>query len=177
MYSIILASIAGIVALLTVVENARYGKTTWQLRLGAILFGGYFGAVGGMVTAVTITKLMPQKEVVYGPYKLVAMRSVGAISGTFVAGTGMIGTSVNYNFMVEQDDGSVSPYSVPVNGNTHITEDPSLHNTGTWTSIHLEVDRNSWLYNWSVGAEKRDVVVKNNLRVPVGTVLQQFSAQ
>jgi hypothetical protein len=73
------------------------------------------------------------------------------------------------------DDGSKVPGSVPANGLVHLIEDPKLKNTGTWSTTISEPDKSSPLYPWSIGAEQRTRTVRQEFRVPVGTVVKQFN--
>ena len=152
-------------------------RTASKYTVGAIL-GSFIGAiVGVLVAALVICYMVPTRDLVYGPAKLVAMRSSDGISGTFVWGTGGIGSRTTYNFLQLTDDGSMVPGSVIANSLVHLTEDPALKNVGYWTTTIREADPTSALYPWATDPSHRRVTLRQDFRVPVGTVVQQFSVK
>lgn len=141
------------------------------------LVGVSVGTLTGLFTALFIGHyLVPVADVVYGPAPLVAMRSSDGTSGTFVWGSGSVGSTVNYNFLQKMDDGSLAPRSVPADYLVRLIEDPELSNIGYWRTTIREADKMSLLYNWSLNAnEGRRTVIRQEFRVPVGTIVQGFS--
>ncbi len=136
------------------------------------------GAIGGLLVAgAIIAEIVPLKDVVYGPNTLVSMRSSDGISGTFILGSGSINSSPRYNFLLRMNDGSMAPDSVRANGLVRLIEDPSLQNTGFWSTTWREADKASPLYDWAIGTSDRSRIVRQEFRVPVGTVVQQFSVK
>ncbi len=105
------------------------------------------------------------------------MRTTDGATGTFVWGTGGISGETSYNFMIVQPDGSITPRSVPADSRVAIIEDESLHGVGYWRTTQRELDPNSPLYNWGTGHRFRENVVRQEFRVPVGTVVQTFKVQ
>lgn len=174
MYSIqLLAALGAIVGLLIALrgEGKKLGTAAFGLGIGTVI-----GCVVGLLLALAvIAPLTPRVETVYGPAKLVSMRSADGISGTFIWGSGSIGNSVSYNFMTVANDGSMVPNSVSASTLVHITEDANLKNTGTWTTTMLESDRNSPLFKWGIGHRDYTRTLRHDFRVPVGTVVQQFN--
>ena len=82
-----------------------------------------------------------------------------------------------WNFLQRMDDGSMVPGSVPADGLVHLIEDPELKNTGFWSTTIREADQSSPLYPWAIGTGDRTRTVRQEFRVPVGTVVQQFNIQ
>ena len=62
-------------------------------------------------------------------------------------------------------------------GLVHLIEDPELKNTGFWSTTIREADQSSPLYPWAIGTGDRTRTVRQEFRVPVGTVVQQFNIQ
>lgn len=173
MYSIYTLAALG---LLVGIVCSCCGKRDMGKTIFWLIIDPFIGAVVGLfVGLIVFSSLVPMKDVVYGPGTLVAMRSSDGVSGTFVWGSGSIGSSVTYNFLQKMDDGSMSPRSVPANDLVALIEDPELKNTGFWRTTINEVDKTSALYKWSIGASDRNRTVRQEFRVPVGTVVQQFS--
>jgi len=173
MNSILLCAAIGLVVGLII---ASCGKRERGKYIFAAIIGPIAGAVVGLFAAITfICYMVPMKDVVYGPAKLVAMRSSDGISGTFVWGSGSIGNRTTYNFLQRMEDGSMVPGSVPANGLVHLIEDPELKNTGFWSTTIREADKTAPLYRWALGTRDRTQTVRQEFRVPVGTVVQQFN--
>jgi len=155
---------------------ASCGKRERSKYIFAAIIGPFCGAIVGLVAALTVVCYMvPMKDVVYGQAKLVAMRSSDGISGTFVWGSGSIGNRTTYNFLQRMEDGSMVPGSVPADGLVHLFEDPELTNSGFWSTTIREADKTSPLYPWAIGTSDRTRTVRQEFRVPVGTVVQQFN--
>jgi hypothetical protein len=173
MNTIILCAAIGLVVGLII---ASRGKRDTGSYVWSTIFGTTIGAVVGLVAAITvICHMVPMKDVVYGPAKLVAMRSSDGISGTFVWGSGSIGNRTTYNFLQRMEDGSMVPGSVPADGLVHLFEDPELKNTGFWSTTMREADKTSSLYPWALATRDRTRILRQEFRVPVGTVVQQFN--
>lgn len=130
------------------------------------------GLIAGLVIGGCF---VPKHDVVYGPGTLVAMRSSDGVTGTFIWGSGSISSQTTYNFLQKMDDGSMVPGSVPADRLVHLIEDPDLKNVGYWRTTKREADPASPFYQWSIGAHDGDRVIRQEFRVPVGTVVQQFS--
>ena len=175
MNSIMLGAAIGLVIGLII---ASLGKRESGKYLLNTILGTIIGAVVGLFAALTvICYMLPMKDVVYGPAKLVAMRSSDGISGTFVWGSGSIGNRTTYNFLQRMEDGSMVPGSVPADDRVHLIEDPELKDTGFWRTTFVTADTTSPLYNWATFTRDRAYILRQEFRVPVGTVVQQFSIE
>ncbi len=175
MNTILLCAALGLVIGIIIASCGK--RETGKYIFGAII-GPIVGAVVGLIVALAVIAFMvPMKDVVYGPGKLVAMRSTDGISGTFIWGSGSIGSRTSYNFLQLVEDGSMVPGSVPADGLVHLIEDAELKNTGFWRTTIREADKTSPLYPWAIGANDRSRTVRQEFRVPVGTVVQQFNIQ
>jgi len=135
------------------------------------LFGGLNLAI---VASIILGFYVPQHQVVSEPLTLAAMHSQDGITGSFVWGTGSINSQPYYQFMVRQSDDSLTPTRVPADSMVHIIEDASLKGVGYWTST-FTVDVKSPLSAWTMG-ERRPLLVRQEFRVPAGTVLRNFTA-
>ena len=135
------------------------------------------GAFVGTALAMAVGVVLPTPVVVNEAVKLLAMRSSDGLSGTFVWGSGSIGNKTSYNFLQAMDDGSMVPGSVEADGLVHLIEDPQLQNVGFWRTTIRQVDPNAALKSWAIGTDSMKKIVRQEFRVPVGTVLQQFNVR
>lgn len=174
MYTVALGSligaIIGSILLGTVFAGINYSVVSYAIW-GAIIGAGVCAAVGLLVAIYLISYLVPMKNVVSKPIKLVAMRSSKGTSGTFIWGSGAMSNSNIYNFMQLVEDGSMVPGRLPANHLVHLIEDANLKNTGFWSTTTLEADETSPFYRWALVDSE---TVREEFRVPVGTVMQQF---
>jgi len=136
--------------------------------------GLVIGAVIGNISAMVVGAYMPRHQVIYGPATLVAMHSVDGVSGTFVYGSGSMSSQLSYHFIRRNSDGSLTPGHVPADSMVHIVEDANLKGVGYWTSTFDEADKTSPLAAWALGAREYDVLIRQEFRVPAGTVVQDF---
>ncbi len=147
--------------------------------LGQELFwsvvGLVMGGILGVATSMALADFVRMRRVSRSPVTLVAMRRLDCLEGTFLLGSGIIHSQSSYSFLQLQDDGSVVPLSVPVNSLVHLTEDPQLQNVGYWSTTIEEVDSTHWLSKWVCGASERRRIVRQDFRVPSGTILHQFA--
>jgi len=146
-------------------------------KLLGIVMGGVFGAIVGVILALIIAAAIPRHDVVYGPATMVSMRTTDGVTGTFVWGTGGIHGETSYNFMIKQQDDSITPRTVTADSLVAIIEDDSLHGVGYWRTTFNEPDKNSSLYSWGLGYRDYQRIVRQEFRVPVGTVVQAFKVQ
>jgi hypothetical protein len=165
------------VGLLLGVIIAAFGERSWGKFLAGGIVGPCAGAFVGFICAIVIGAFVPMKDTVYGPGTLVSMRSSDGLSGTFIWGSGSVNSTVTYNFMQRMDDGSLSPRSVYANDLVRLIEDPELKDVGYWRTTIRECDPNSALYNWGIFLKERERYVRQEFRVPVGTVVQQFKVR
>jgi hypothetical protein len=173
MYTIILCAVIGLI--IAVIFTKRGDREKSDYIFTAIV-GPVYGGVAGMIIAgIVICGQVPMKNVVFGPIELVAMRSSDGASGTFVWGSGSISNQTTYNFLQRSEDGSMVPGSVPADGRVHLIEDPDLKDTGFWRTTFVTADTASPLYNWAIATGDRAYILRQEFRVPVGTVVQQFN--
>lgn len=66
--------------------------------------------------------------------------------------------------------------SLPANDIVRFIEDAALQDTGSWSTTVSEVDKTSPLYVWAMDNGSRNRVVRQEFRVPVGTVVQPLKA-
>jgi hypothetical protein len=162
----------------TVIAFAIFGLLTGSLVIQSAYFaviGLAMGALSGFGIGICIAGHVRMRQVNLGTVTLVAMRRLDCLEGTFLLGSGSIHSQSSYSFLQLQDDGSVVPRSVPVNRLVHLTEDPQLQNIGYWSTIWEEVDSTHWLSKWACGASERNRIVRQDFRVPRGTILHQFT--
>ena len=175
MYTIMLCAVIGLIIAVMVAKRGE------RDRIGYIfdaIIGSVSGGVAGMIIAgIVICDHVPMKNVVVGPVELVAMRSSDGASGTFVWGSGSFGNQTTYNFLQRKEDGSMVPGSVPADDRVHLIEDPELKDTGFWRTTFVTADTTSPLYNWAIFTRDRAYILRQEFRVPVGTVVQQFSIE
>jgi len=170
MYTVILLAAIGVVAGFCIA-----GKGT--AKLAGIGFGAAVGAFIGLFVGLGVTSFTPKIDVVYGPATMVSMRTTDGVAGTFVWGTGGIHGESSYNFMIKQADNSITPRSVTADALVAIIEDESLKGIGYWSTTYREPDPSSALYNWGTGHRKAKELVRQEFKVPVGTVVQTFKVQ
>lgn len=170
MYSIYLcAGIAAVVGLFLAPRGLA--------KLAGIGAGSIIGGVVGVIVGLIISAATPRHDVVYGPATMVSMRTTDGVAGTFVWGTGGIRGETSYNFMIKQQDGSITPRSVTADSLVAIIEDESLKDAGYWRTTFNEPDKDSALYKWGIGHRDYERIVRQEFRVPVGTVVQTFKVQ
>jgi hypothetical protein len=142
----------------------------------ASIYGLVIGAMVGCVAALVIGSFAPRHDVVYGPATLVSLGTSNGVKGTFIWGSGGIGSDMQYHFYFLNDDGSVTPRQVEADDYVRITEDKTLKDVGYWSNTFSERDPSSPLYHWAFGGNN-PVLVNQLFRVPVGTVEHRFAAQ
>ena len=170
MYSIYLFAAIGVVVGLFVAPRG-------MAKLGGLAVGGVVGFVVGIIAGLIVSACTPRHDVVYGPATMVSMRTTDGVSGTFVWGSGSIHGATSYNFMIKQQDGSITPRSVAADSLVAIIEDESLKDAGYWRTTFNEPDKDSALYKWGIGHRDYVRIVRQEFRVPVGTVVQTFKVQ
>lgn len=149
-----------------------WGGRFWEILLGQIV-GVYFGILSGALVAMSISCLLPRKEVVSQESALVRTVHFRGEIGFFLYGTDNIGRGPTYRFSL-LDDAVGHSREVPADSRVDIIEDPSLMHIGYWRTIVNEPDRESFLYNWALFIPDRDVLKVQEFRVPVGTVVRNF---
>ena len=137
--------------------------------------GAGVGLAFGASLAVALADVVPLREVARGPVVLVAMRRSDGTAGTFLLGSGTISSRSSYNFLKLLDNGSMVPCSVPVNNLVRLIEDPQLENVGYWSTVFAEADPTSKFFKWAINTGERTHIVRQEFRVPKGTVIHQFT--
>ena len=137
-------------------------------------FGGLIGAALAVPCALHIGSWVPMKDVTVAPARLATMRSADGVNGAFVWGSGSAGQQLVYHFYIRNSDGSLTPGKVVADSNVCIIEDATLGREGFWTTTWRIVDSSSALSRWALSADLRNSVVRQEFRVPVGTVVQSF---
>jgi hypothetical protein len=176
MYTVITAlAVSLIIAVVKRWRNRKqYARFFQEFAFTAVPYA-LCGIIIGIVLAGIISFFTPLHKVTSAPIKLVAMRSADGMSGTFIWGSGTMGSAHTYNFMMLEADGTFVPGSIAADGLVHIAEDRSLLGEGTWTTTAVKVDETSAIYRWSLLSTDKSFTVRHDFRVPPGTVLQQFS--
>jgi hypothetical protein len=132
------------------------------------------GTAAGIMLGVVCTYSLPMHKVASKPVELVAMRSADSLNGAFIWGTGGFSVDQAYHFYKKESDGSMVPVRMWASNKVHIIEDAALQNTGTWTTVTEEVDPSSHFFAWALTPDDRTRVVREEFRVPVGTVRHTF---
>lgn len=155
----------------------KSSRDSGRRRDGAVIgvgSGAGLGAVAGIIIGLVFTSALPVHKVASKPVELVAMRSADNLNGAFIWGTGGLGVDQVYHFYKKESDGSMVPGKMWASNKVHIIEDAGLEHTGTWTTISEEVDPSSRFFAWALTPDDRTRIVREEFRVPVGTVRQIF---
>ncbi len=170
MYTFMLCPALGLVF---AIVYASCGTRTSDRYVCSAFFGLVVGFLCSVfVAGIVLPVMLPTKDVVYGPRSLIPMRSSDGISGIFVWGSGSIESGAKYNFQLRMEDGSMALRSLPVNDIVRFIEDPALQDTGFWSTTVSEVDKTSPLCAWAIDNGSKNRIVRQEFRVPVGTVVQ-----
>lgn len=173
MYSIYLFAVIGIVH--GVIWAYRYNGSHGFERFFRLAMSTMCGAAAGFLLSGFLSPAVPTVNVVGEPVTLVSMRNQDGLTGSFIFGSGAINSSMSYNFLMKQKDGSMAPGSVYANEVVRLIEDPELKNVGFWQTTTRKPDPSHWLYNWTIFHSDKNRVVRQEFRVPVGSVIQQFN--
>ena len=132
--------------------------------------------VGGV--SVNVLELYIPRKLVTNTWELAAMRTTDSTQGSFVFGSGSIGSVMKYDVYVKNENGSVSPFRISAADNVEISEKPDLKNVGYWkrTMRKFDYSNTPWA-NWVIQHPDAETLVKTELEVPVGTVVHSFAAQ
>ncbi len=118
---------------------------------------------------------IPTRVVAGEEAALVALDSKEGFAGTFVWGSGEIGSTAVLEVWVKNADGSVSPYRIPKTNEVHVFQEANLQNTGSWRNFYRVEDRNSALAKWLINF-REPILERTELHVPRGTVKNDFKA-
>jgi hypothetical protein len=157
----------------TIIFGAALGAVIGSFINGTSgdIIGAFIGALVGLGAAISLfSYLVPRRNVVNKPVKLVAVRSSDGISETFIWASGELSNRTTYNFLQLMEDGSMVPGCVPANHLVHLIEDPELKDTGFWSTTINEADKTSPLYAWAIDTCDWTEPVRQEFRVPIGTV-------
>lgn len=128
----------------------------------------------GVIVALFIGDMIPKVQVRQEPRTIVSLKTNVGTSGAFVLGSGRLQNQSQLHFLVRNEDGSMTPYSVNENHSLKIIEDRSLTDSGSWTSITLETNPKSSLIPWAILTGFAKQHYANEIRVPVGSVIQEI---
>jgi hypothetical protein len=118
------------------------------------------------------------RQVVTNTYTLAAMHGADTIHGSFVYGTGSLGSVMMYRVYVKNDNGSVSPYQIPASSNVEIVQKDDLKDVGYWKRTVRKFDYSTTpLAHWVIQSPDEETLLKTELVVPAGTFVHSFSAQ
>jgi len=154
----------------------REYKSISEYVFNTVLYA-MFGAIAGIVLVMILGEIAPVREVTSKPIELVSMRSVDGSVGTFVLGSGGVDTETSLHFYYRDTDGTMVPGSVPADDTVHITEDQNLKNVGYWDTVNLEYNVSPAFAKWLPRRPLSATPVRQEFRVPVGSVVHDFSAR
>lgn len=173
MYTIYTLTVVGLaIGLLTYLKCST---NTLAECLFRTVMGGFIGLVVGFLTAMLCSPLVPKILVSNEPITLVSMRNQDGLSGSFIFGSGSINSNLSYNFLMKEKDQSMVPGSVLASEIVHFIEDPELKNIGYWQTTFRVSDPSHWFYKWTVFHSDNKRIARQEFRVPVGSVIQQFN--
>lgn len=153
-------------------------KKSYFLYEGVV--GAFKGLVGGCIVAMIFTLLLPSEAVQDRPIELVSMRTQESLSGTFLFGSGQIGSKVTYRFMKRSADGfmTVDTVTGDANSSIRIKEEATLKNTGNLVITRSRKVATSWFARYfTFGQGAGTYELSKDFHVPVGTVVQEFKVQ
>lgn len=134
-----------------------------------------FTLMGSLAFSLMLHDYVPTQVVASEAVELVALDSKEGFAGTFVWGSGEIGSNAFLEVWIKNDDGSVSPYRIPKTNSVHVFQETGLQDTGSWKNFYRVEDKDSPLYKWLI--KVRDpILVRTELHVPRGTVRTDFKA-
>ena len=141
-------------------------QVIWTAAVGAV--------VGTFTAAVVVPQYIPMTSEMSDPDTLVAMRGVQSDTGIFVLGSGTYNSSGAYRIFRRIRRQRLSGRSSSQRS-LRIKEDAELKGVGYWRTEFSNFDKNSPLAPFAVGWFYDQAIVGQELRVPVGTVVQTFT--
>jgi hypothetical protein len=179
MYTIYLSVVLG--ALLCPLIIRLVGKRAWETSCGlygnALIGALIGGAIGFILALIIMPHFVPLHIVRDTPIELAAVRSSDGASDVYLRGIGSSNRSMQYSFFVKNDDGSVSPDSVPAMRWVHIIEDENIKDRGTIVVSNREFDLSSPVASWALALTNGYRFVSEEIRVPKGSVVLTFTAK
>lgn len=151
----------------------KWGYHPWELLLAPFLLAV---SVSSFTADQILQGYVPVK-LTRTEYKLSAMRTGEGVKGSFVIGSGVIGSSMKFQMYVVNNDGSVSPMEIAADSRVILVEDRDLENVGYLTVTVKKCDYSTAIANWVWRNSHWEELVSYELRVPVGAVLHDFVAQ
>lgn len=143
-----------------------------------IYFGGLLGALLGIllgfIIALAVGCTLPRVNMSSGPFTLVSMKTENGISGAFVIGTGNLHSRASYQMLLRNEDGSMTPYSVTADDKVRLIEDSSLKDKGLWIVTYNRPNPASLICNWVLFLSNSTQIVSHEIRVPTGSIIQNF---
>jgi len=138
--------------------------------------GFLIGAFIGMLLSIFIGSQFSYTEnYVASNITLASVRTTEGVEGAFIFGSGRIGDVERLSYFYVNKSGSLSPGSVKADERVHVVQDPSLFNEGFLRTIKRRREASLWVRCFGLFEQDRDPVVEQNFRVPVGTVMGNFS--
>lgn len=132
----------------------------------------------GSNVGIYLSTYVPYKEVTYGPIPLAAARTSDGVKGAFTRGSGNNGTQAVYQVLLKDNNGTPSLYTITVDNPVEIFEDSPSEQEGTWTIVKREKDWTAPVAKWALGRSvDQSVIIKQELHVPKGSIVQSFSQQ
>lgn len=175
MYALILTAVlVGLFVLYY--RRSRYHKANPHMVGQTTFFTALAVVLGNLILLAALFELMPTRTAIV-ERPLASMRTSGSVNGSFFLGSGVVGSQVSYHFYLKNADGSLTPHQIAAGPLVRILEDASLRDSGVLEEVYSELDTSSPLSQWTLKKTRRKELLKQVIRVPVGTVLQTFSAQ
>ncbi len=167
--------IAGVILFIVVIGFLRnkYNDFPIEIHVALTAVASILLVIGTML----VLKGYVPHRVVSTEYELAAMRTTDGIEGSFVLGSGSVGSFMRYHVYIKNSDGSVSPNTISVYENVRIKEDQDLKNVGYWTRTVWKYDYSTFIAHWVVQLPDAETLISNELKVPAGTVVHSFAAQ
>ncbi len=178
MYSVLLVATLGFG--FGVLTARRDGKAPTIIKYAIVVFCTFFGTFVGCLLAEWMGNFVSYHNVEHHNGTLVSMRNTQGLQGTFVIGTfGMSGhgelkNTHQYNFLLRMEDGSMVPHSLTADTLVHLFEDEAQEEVGSWSTTYNEPNPASVFYNWAFVYESDRKIVRQDFRLPRGSVVQSF---
>lgn len=135
------------------------------------------GLLIAFVLAILFNQAVPVHDVMSEPVTLVSMPNQSGNSGSFIFGSGSVKSGINYHFLTKKSDGSLVPDSVPGSDLVYIIEDAKLSGVAYWQTTTRQADRSHWLFKWTIFHRDDAHIIRQEFRVPVGSIIQQLKIQ
>lgn len=175
MYSILICSLIGFICgmlhYLRYRNDERRRLTDPGLR--SVYSGTLIGCGSGILMGLLVSFSLPMHEVASVPVELAPME-VDGVKGVFALGTNGI-SEHTYHLNKRERNGAIVAVRLWNHDNIYIFEDHHLQDRATWITIRREVDPSSSFFSLALSPDDRTRVVREELHVPVGSVMSKFS--